>query len=51
VTAGPPPSIPNLYSGLGLQIGVVYGLASMAMCGPAAIAFPILGYLIGKCLD
>lgn len=51
MTALPPPK-PNLYSKIGAEIGVVYGLASVMAIGVGAlILFPALGFTLGKLVE
>jgi hypothetical protein len=50
LTALPPPP-PKLFSAIGLQLGVIYGIASVAVVGIWAVVFVILGYLMGYLLD
>lgn len=48
MTAGPPPSLEVQFDRLGVEVGLVYGIASLAVLGALALIFPIIGYLAGR---
>lgn len=47
MNALPPPQAVQ-YAQMGLNVGVVYGLASVYSMGASAALFPLVGYLLGK---
>jgi len=44
----PPPEVIVRYDLLGLEVGAIYGLASIGALGAVAILFPVAGFLLGQ---
>ena len=52
MNALPPPKPTGSYSKIGLEIGLIYGLASVLAIGAGALVlFPALGYVAGQLVE